>query len=168
MESMMLHPISGRPIAVATRLTTAAIAALFAAQLGIAAPARAAEPGPLPDAYRQAILIYRTFAALDQANATGNYAVLRALAAPGFQQANPPDRLAAVFAPYREKGVALAPVVLFEPQLVERPAVGEDGMLRLKGYFPTEPLRINFDLAFEAVDGDWRLMSLSVTPVGGR
>jgi hypothetical protein len=37
-------------------------------------------------------------------------------------------------------------------------------MLRLKGYFPGEPVQINFELLYQAVDGRWRLFGLSVQP----
>jgi hypothetical protein len=35
-------------------------------------------------------------------------------------------------------------------------------MLRLTGYFPTQPLQIKFDLLFERIRGDWRLFGISV------
>jgi hypothetical protein len=37
-------------------------------------------------------------------------------------------------------------------------------MLRLKGYFPGQPVQINFEMLFQAVDGRWRLFGLSVQP----
>jgi hypothetical protein len=37
-------------------------------------------------------------------------------------------------------------------------------MLRLKGYFPGEPVQINFELLYQVVDGRWRLFGLSVQP----
>ena len=32
----------------------------------------------------------------------------------------------------------------------------------MKGHFPTEPLRVNFDLAFIPSDGEWKLISINV------
>jgi hypothetical protein len=37
-------------------------------------------------------------------------------------------------------------------------------MLRLKGYFPGQPVQINFEMLYQAVDGRWRLFGLSVQP----
>ena len=30
------------------------------------------------------------------------------------------------------------------------------------GFFPTQPLQINFDLTFESVNGQWKLLAISV------
>jgi len=34
--------------------------------------------------------------------------------------------------------------------------------LRLTGRFPTKPVRIDFDLLFENIGGQWRLFGISV------
>ena len=36
------------------------------------------------------------------------------------------------------------------------------GMLLLSGYFATRPLQTNFDLAFQSIDGQWRLYGIAV------
>lgn len=126
-----------------------------------------AETAAVPDGYQLSLLIYATLTALDQANTTGNYSVLRDLAAPDFQRLNPAQKLAGIFAKYRERHVVLAPVVLYQPRLIEEPSVGPAGLLHLKGFFPTKPLRIAFDLSYQAVGGNWRLMALSISPSEG-
>ncbi|MBK5199245.1 MAG: hypothetical protein JJE37_13360 [Methyloceanibacter sp.] len=35
-------------------------------------------------------------------------------------------------------------------------------MLRITGFFLTKPEQVNFDLAFQPVDGQWRLFGISV------
>jgi hypothetical protein len=37
-------------------------------------------------------------------------------------------------------------------------------MLNIKGYFPTKPVQINFEMLFQSVAGRWRLFGLSVQP----
>jgi hypothetical protein len=37
-------------------------------------------------------------------------------------------------------------------------------MLHLKGYFPGQPVQINFEMLYQVVDGRWRLFGLSVQP----
>ncbi len=37
-------------------------------------------------------------------------------------------------------------------------------MLHLKGYFPGQPVQIDFEMLYQAVDGRWRLFGLSVQP----
>jgi hypothetical protein len=114
------------------------------------------------------IMIRTTLVALYQANITGNYSVLRDLGAPSFQQANNVQRLAAAFADLRTRGGDMAPVVIAMPTLVHSPAIDPNGMLRLTGSFDTKPNELAFDLAFQAIDGFWRLDGIAVqfrTPV---
>lgn len=103
------------------------------------------------------IMIRTTLIALHQANVTGNYSVLRDLGAPDFQQANSVEQLSAAFANLRTRGGDIAPVVLALPTLLRPPAIDQNGMLRLTGWFDTKPNALFFDLAFQAVDGFWRL-----------
>jgi hypothetical protein len=63
------------------------------------------------------ILIRSTVLALDQANKTGNYTVLRDLGAPGFQ-ANTAARLAEIFASQRRDNLDLSGVAVIDPQLM--------------------------------------------------
>src|SRR5262245_20468190 len=76
---------------VAPAKSPAAPAAAPAAQG--AAQAQAALPQGMPDAYKLNLLIRTTVIAVNQANRTGNYSVLRDLAAPGFQASNNPAQL---------------------------------------------------------------------------
>ena len=72
------------------------LAALFAVASGTLAWAQAGPP-PL-DRARVNILVRTTLVALNNANLTGNYTVLRDLGAPGFRAANTAARLGALFA----------------------------------------------------------------------
>src|ERR1700694_5457983 len=53
----------------------------------------------MPPPEQMAMLIQTSVVALSQANLTGNFTVLHALGAPGFQQANPPTKLRSDAAP---------------------------------------------------------------------
>jgi hypothetical protein len=122
-------------------------------------------PNPLPSVPNDdklLILINSAVLALNQANFTGNYTVLRDMAAPGFKRINSPERLAQIFANLRKRNLDLSPVVLFQPKLYQRPQVSDKGMLRITGFFPTSPERINFDVIFQPVRGQWRLFGISV------
>jgi hypothetical protein len=111
------------------------------------------------------ILVRSTIIALHHANITGNYTVLRDLAAPGFQAANSPAQLGQIFANLRSQRIDLAPVVLVTPELVQTPAIGDDGMLKLVGVIPLQPQRIAFQLAFQPVNGFWRPFGIAINPI---
>jgi hypothetical protein len=136
----------------------------------LAEEARPTAPAPapqqqqqLPVSLEQALYLIRsTLLSLNDANRTGNYTVLRDLAAPDFQARNTSADLAQAFADLRRRNFDLFSVALAAPQLSAAPALDGNGMLRLIGAFPTRPLQINFDLLFQNVGGQWRLFGISV------
>jgi hypothetical protein len=116
----------------------------------------------VPDQYRLNLLIRSTIIAVDQANKTGNYSVLRDLGSPNFQNANSDAKLSEIFSGQRNANLDLAPVLFFTPKLVRAPSIDADGMLRLTGFFETQPQQVYFDLAFEFIQGEWRLFGVNV------
>ncbi|MDZ7710346.1 MAG: hypothetical protein U5K36_09975 [Roseovarius sp.] len=144
-----------------TWLRYAVRAVLLSAAL--AAPATA-QTAPPPES-EVARLIWSTLIALDHANRTGNYTVLRDLSAPGFRDANDAARLAGVFA--RTRDLPLGQAVLYAPQLSAAPGIGEDGLLRLNGRIPMRPDAVLFEMLFAQAGTEWRLFGLSVGR-GGR
>jgi hypothetical protein len=107
------------------------------------------------------ILVRSALLAVDQANKTGNYTVLRDLGAPGLQ-ANTAAQLAEIFANQRKQGIDLAGVAVLEPQLTLLPQIETNGMLHMAGFFPSVPLRLNFELLFAPTDHQWKLFGISV------
>jgi hypothetical protein len=118
--------------------------------------------GQIPDAYKLNMLIRTTLIALNQANQTGNYSVLRDLGTPQFQANNSDARLGEIFAVLRNRNLDMSPVIFFDPKLVREPAVQAGGILRLTGFVPTEPQRILFDMGFERVADQWRLTAIVI------
>jgi hypothetical protein len=150
------------------------------AQATVPAPAKAAQkkkpaqPSPaaqpdqqavMPDAEKIVLLLRATLLTLNDAVQTGNYTVLRDVAAPGFRDANNAARLAQIFANLAAQNLDLSTVSVIAPQLAEPPRIDpQNGMLHLKGYFPGQPVQIDFDILFQPVGGRWRLFGLSVQP----
>jgi len=108
------------------------------------------------------ILIRETLLALDQANKTGNYTVLRDLGSPEFQT-NSAARLAEIFVQQRKDNIDLSGVAVIDPQLTLLPQIEANGMMHMAGFFPSVPTQVNFELAYAPVGGRWRLFGLSVT-----
>jgi hypothetical protein len=111
------------------------------------------------------LLVRTTLVALNQANFTGNYTVLHALATPALQAKVSPVQLGIAFTELREKHLDLSPVLLISPQLTEAPELAPDGALRLAGVFKTAPEQISFATIFRPVGGVWRIEALSVQAV---
>jgi hypothetical protein len=119
----------------------------------------------MPDAEKIVLLLRTTLISLNDAIQTGNYTVLRDRGAPGFREANSAARLSQSFSDLASKGIDLSGVTVMTPQLIEPPGLDEQkGMLHLRGYFPTKPVQINFEVLYQSVAGHWQLFGLSVQP----
>nr|WP_232375652.1 hypothetical protein [Mesorhizobium comanense] len=112
------------------------------------------------------ILVRTSLLALDQANKTGNYSVLRDLGAPSFQ-ANTAAKLAEIFASQRQQALDLGGVAVLEPQLTLLPQIEPSGMLHMAGFFPSVPMQVNFELLFAPHERQWKLFGLSVNLSNG-
>lgn len=116
----------------------------------------------LPNADLPVLLLRSTLTAFNDANLTDNYSVLLGLAAPSFQQENNASRLAESFAPFREQRIDISAIVVLEPRLVKPVEIDSRGLLRISGYFPSRPLRLWFNVAYQSVEGRWRFAALAV------
>lgn len=134
---------------------------------GSAAPAAAQVARPvataIPDQAGVARLVWSTMAAVDHANKTGNYAVLRGLGSPDFRTANSAAALAGVFAGLRQEGIDLSATLSIEPAYEFPPAL-EGGMLRIRGAFRMRPQAVQFDLLYQWNQG-WMLHGIAVRAV---
>jgi len=108
------------------------------------------------------MLIRSTLLALDHANKTGNYTVLRDLGAPGFQ-VNTAAKLAEIFAKQRGEKLDLSGVAVIDPQLSLLPQIEPNGLLHMAGFFPSVPSQVNFELLFAPVEGQWRVFGVSLS-----
>ena len=140
---------------------------LVAAPVGLQAQTATPPPAssqPVPGELELAKLIWSTMAAVDHANQSGNYSVLRDISAPAFQIANDPTRLAQIFGGLRSSGTDLSNTMLLAPTYRAPPAITSPGVMRLQGYFGLRPTAINFDLSYQWVAGKWRLVGVSIFP----
>jgi hypothetical protein len=108
------------------------------------------------------MLIRSTLLAVDHANKTGNYTVLRDIGAPGFQN-NTAAKLGEIFAKLRNDKLDLSGVAVIDPQLSLLPQIEANGMMHMAGFFPSVPSQVNFELMYAPVDGQWRLFGISVS-----
>ena len=116
----------------------------------------------IPEPVMLVIMIRNTLTALNQANLSGNYSVLRDISAPAFQTQNSQAQLAVAFTSLRDQQLDISSILAVTPELSEQPAIDQNGVLKLVGFFPTEPLRVNFQLAFQASGGMWRPIGMAI------
>jgi len=125
-------------------------------------PPHSAQPQVQVSVEQALYLIRSTLLTLNDANRSGNYTVLRDLAAPDFQAKNTAADLALIFSDLRQRKFDLFAVALAAPQLTAAPVLDANKMLRLTGFFPTRPAQINFDLVYRNVGGQWQLFGIAV------
>jgi hypothetical protein len=117
---------------------------------------------PLPDELTRAKLIWTSMVAIQQANESGNYSVLRDIASPSFQVANDPSRLTQIFAGIRSTNIDLSNTLLLAPAYRQPPAIDGKGMMHLSGAFGLRPTAVLFDFTFQWVANRWKLFGVSL------
>ena len=127
------------------------------------APAATPTPDkpPLPSAEQLISIVRNVLLAVNDANLTGNYTVLRDLSAPDSQGLNTPERLEESFRPIRQQGTDFSIVSVATPRFAQLPAFTPQGYLRVNGEFDSSP-RITFDIFLQHVAGRWRPYAIGV------
>lgn len=145
-------------------------ASLLTCLIHISVPAWAGDEAPMsaPDVPSAAALVRATLLSLNEANLTGNYSVLRDASAPEFRRGFTEARLASIFAVLREKRVDLSTSVTLEPVIAHTDYMPSRHVVAYRGRVPaaaTGSLRfdVNFDVAYQYVEGRWRLFMLDLS-----
>ncbi|MBS1239481.1 MAG: hypothetical protein H6R45_187 [Proteobacteria bacterium] len=120
---------------------------------------------PVPDQLQLAKLVWSTMAAVDHANRSGNYSVLRDISSTGFQINNDPSKLAQIFASIRNSRIDLANALLVPPSYSVAPQQIQADVFRVQGAFKLRPIGITFDMYFQWDRGEWRLFGIDLRPV---
>src|SRR5581483_7701806 len=139
-------------LAFAVRLTTAALMITL-----VAAPAAAQD---VPSPAVQEIVIKTALMTLNDANRTGNYAVMYAKLSKRIRDKITAAKLADVFKGFRDRHLFLDLIVAKSPVASEPATVDNEGQLRLKGYFEANPNQVVYDLGFFLEDGAWKVASI--------
>ena len=135
------------------------MAALLA--VGLAAVPATAET-KLPSPFLQEILIKTALLTLNDANITGNYAVLHAKLAKPFREQYSPDRLKQVFKAFADQRADWGVISAKPPVPTAEAAIDKRGVLQLRGYFDTSPSRITYEIDFAPSEGEWKPLMLHV------
>ena len=120
---------------------------------------------PVPDALEMSKLLWSTILAVDHANRSGNYSVLRDLGAQGFQINNNAAQLAQVFAGIRAQRIDLSNALLVPPTYAEAPRQVQADIIQVKGMFQLRPTSIYFDVYYRWEEGRWKLFGIDIQPL---
>ncbi|WP_374405933.1 hypothetical protein [Pelagerythrobacter sp.] len=120
---------------------------------------------PTPSQLELSKMIWSTMAAVDHANRSGNYSVLRDISAQGFQINNDAARLAEVFAGIRRSRIDLSNALLIPPTYTQAPQLVREDVFRVQGMFQMRPISLSFDMYFQWEQGEWKLFGIDIQPL---
>lgn len=141
-----------------------AVGALVGAIL-LVAPAHAEDK--IPNALAQEVLIKTTLLTFNDANLTGNYAVLHARLATAFRDKITTDGLKQAFKAFADQKMDFGLVAAMPPVASREATINASrGSLELRGYFATQPSRVTYELDFLPSEGKWKpaLIDVRVKP----
>jgi len=115
-----------------------------------------------PNTHMQEMLIKVSLLTFNDANLTNNYSVFHARLSKPFRDKYSPAQIAEGFKIFRDQNLDLDFIAAMQPVPLEDAKVDDNGVLAIKGYFNTEPNRVNYDLQFIMSDGEWKLFHIGV------
>jgi hypothetical protein len=71
------------------------------------------------------------------------------------------EKLKAIFQPAIDKRSDISSIAKVQPTFDGTPAINEDGVLVLKGSYPTQPNKVTFQLKYINEDGAWKLVGIT-------
>jgi hypothetical protein len=158
---MALHRYLAIPALLATAACVMPTGAALAQQVPPSPPSMAATPMPgTADIYR---MVWTTMATVHGGIVSGNYSVLRDISAPGFQAANDPAKLAAIFDRLRAGGTDLSQTLLVTPAFRAPPRLIQPGLLQVQGSFALRPAAIDFEMLYQWTGGQWRMFGVAIS-----
>jgi len=134
-----------------------ALVAALVLQASVPAAASLGTSEAAPNRAEAVRLIRSTLGAINDANATANYSVLRGLGSPEFQSAYSVAALSQQLGAMRAKHLDLGVTARLDPVITNAAFNVAGDIVQLAGYFPTQPARLTFRLSYKYVDSRWTL-----------
>jgi hypothetical protein len=79
-----------------------------------------------------------------------------------FREQFPLDKFSATFQVFIDKGYDISNIAKSEPVFDIPPAIDSDGLLVLKGHYPTRPNKVTFKLTYVYESSAWKLLGINV------
>jgi len=136
------------------------ILAVLVGALLLAVPAYA--ENTVPTAQVQEKLIKTSLLTFNDANLTGNYAVMHAKLAKPFRDQFSPDKLKQGFKTFADQKADWGLIATKPPIATSESTIDKRGALILRGYFDTKPMRMNYELDFLPSEEEWKPLKLII------
>jgi Ca2+-binding EF-hand superfamily protein len=129
--------------------------------LRAAADPKAERPSPPAEAEAKK-LVRQTLLDFNDAVQLKDFSAFHARASSPLRQQITPEKLREAFQSFIDRKVNIAAVKDLEPKLAGPPKVDGEGVLTVKGEYPTRPTRTAFQLKYFLEKGEWRVLGVSV------
>jgi hypothetical protein len=84
---------------------------------------------------------------------------------PQFRKQFPLEKFTALFQAFIDKGYDISNIAKSEPVFDIPPAIDSDGLLVLKGHYPTQPNKVTFKLTYIYESSAWKLLGINVQAI---
>jgi len=118
----------------------------------------------LPTAMDEEVIVKTSLLTLNDANLTGNYAVMHAKMAKPFREKFSADTLKQAFKEFACKHIDV--IAAKSINALSEARINSSGALMLRGYFDTTPSRLTYELDYAISEGEWKLISIDVRVKG--
>lgn len=132
---------------------------LSAPQSGVAAERTGRQ---LPPDEKSKALIQDTLLDFNQAIQDKSFDGFHTTISRAWQEQITADKLKEVFQQFMDKNLDISAIKRVDPVLSDPPEINSDGLLILKGYYPTRPFKVNFQLKYIYEHPAWKLFGLNV------
>jgi len=131
-------------------------------QAGAAVEATAPEPQVPAEAELKA-LVLTSMLDLNQAIRQRDFTTFYGNVSNLWQQQTTPEELRGNFQAFIDQEIDFAAIREVEVLFDQTPAIDANGVLTLAGHYPTEPVRVVFEVQYIREEGNWELTGISVS-----
>jgi hypothetical protein len=107
-------------------------------------------------------LVFDSLFAFNKAVQEKNFEVFYGRTAKVWQKQTTPQKLLEIFQSFVDQKINIAPIAKLEPTFDGPPAINGDGVLAIKGSYPTQPSKTLFQLKYIFEDESWKLVGINV------
>jgi Ca2+-binding EF-hand superfamily protein len=107
-------------------------------------------------------LVRQTLMDFNDAVQSKDFSTFHAKASTPLRQQITPEKLREAFQAFIDRKVNIAPVKDVEAKFAGQPKVDGDGVMTVKGEYPTRPNRTAFQLKYFQEKGEWRVLGVNV------
>ena len=118
--------------------------------------------GPVPSEAEAKRLALDSLLAFNKALRTKSFDSFYAQTAKLWQAETTPAKLKEIFEPFIAQDANISGIADVDPVFDSKPAINADGLLVLKGSYPTTPSKVFFELKYVYEGADWELVGINV------